>query len=472
MLTVPNFIGRYFIRIFELLSRFILGDIFAIDLKPVYPYQHKYNMINKYQTGGNLFQMTAEILATGEEIRTGATIDSNSAYIAQKLEETGVHITRHHSVGDEIEAIVSVLKEMGARADIAVVTGGLGPTTDDITTEAAAKAADTKLLLDDNALKSVENYFKMRNRPMSPSNRKQALLPQGAQCLFNPIGTAPGFLLKIDKCRCFFLPGVPAEMKRMLIDTVVPSIRKLQGDNQALSLTKTITTFGLTESAAGDRLAGFDTRFPEIKLGFRVQFPEIHIKFYLRGQDEPALERLIARASDWVTEKIGEKVLSIDGHSMETVIAEYLNRKQATVAVAESCTGGLISHWLTNVPGSSNFFLFSGVTYANSTKTDVLGVSTETLNRFGAVHEETVKEMATGIRHLTNATYGLATSGIAGPDGGTAEKPVGTVCIGLATPDTVTSRRLNYNFGDRLRHKRVFAMAALDLLRKEIRAEG
>lgn len=416
--------------------------------------------------------MIAEILATGEEIRTGATIDSNSAYISQKLEEAGIHITRHHCVGDEIEAIISVLKEMGQRADIAVVTGGLGPTADDLTAEAAAQAAETKLALHDDALKSVENYFKLRKRPMNPSNRKQALLPLGAQCLLNPVGTAPGFRLKIDKCLCFFLPGVPVEMQKMMTDVVLPSIRNLRGDGQELFITNTITTFGLTESATGERLAGFDSRFPEIKLGFRVHFPEIHIKFYVRGKDEQTLADQIARASDWVVERIGKKVLSTEGHSMETIIAKLLNQKQATVAVAESCTGGLISHWLTNVPGSSNYFLLSGVTYSNNTKIDVLGVSAETLNHFGAVHEETVKEMATGIRRLADSTYGLATSGIAGPEGGTEEKPVGTVCIGLATPDSLTGRRLNYNFGDRLRHKRIFAMAALDLLRREIMAAG
>ncbi len=412
--------------------------------------------------------MIAEILSTGEEIRIGSTIDSNAAYIAQKLEEAGIYITRHHGVGDEMKAIVSVLREIGARADIAIVTGGLGPTTDDITTEAAAKAAKKELTLDKNALKSIENYFKMRNRPMTLSNQKQALLPKGARCLFNPVGTAPGFCLKIDKCLCFFLPGVPVEMQRMLSDQVLPIIHELEGDCKEIALTKTITTFGLTESATNERLAGFETRFPEIKLGFRVHFPEIHIKFYLRGKDHHALQQKIARASDWVIEKVGKKVLSTDGYSMETIIAGLLKRTQATVAVAESCTGGIISDWLTNVPGSSNYFLFSAVTYSNKAKIDVLGVSPETLNRFGAVHENTVKEMAAGVRRIADSTYGLATSGIAGPDGGTDDKPVGTVCLALASTDRITSHRLMYNFGDRLRHKRVFAMAALDLLRQEI----
>ena len=414
--------------------------------------------------------MFAEILSTGEEIRTGATIDSNAAYIARKLEETGIQVTRHSGVGDDLNTLEAVLREIAGRADVAVITGGLGPTTDDLTTEAAARAVGTERVLDRGALESIEDFFKRRKRPMNPSNRKQALLPKGARCLPNPVGTAPGFCLAIGNCTCFFLPGVPAEMKTMLTGEVLPTIVALRGGGPAHALTRTITTFGLTESATGDRLAGFRTRFPDIQLGYRVQFPEIHIKFYLRGRDPGTLQQQAAQAADWVSAKLGRKVLSLEGLSMDRVVADLLTRKQATVALAESCTGGLIAHLLTNVPGSSNYFLYSAVTYANQAKIDVLGVSPETLTQFGAVHEKTAMEMAAGVRRRAHAAYGLATSGIAGPDGGTEEKPVGTVCIALATPDEVFARRLYYNFADRLRHKRVFAVAALDTLRRELLA--
>jgi len=414
--------------------------------------------------------MLAEILSTGEEIRTGATIDSNAAYIARKLEEAGIQVTRHNGVGDDLTTLAAVLREIAGRADVAVITGGLGPTADDLTAEAAARAAEVERVLDRGALASIEHFFSKRNRPMNSSNRKQALLPKGARCLANPVGTAPGFYLAIGKCTCFFMPGVPAEMKSMLTGEVLPLIDALRGGSPEHTLTRTITTFGLTESATGEKLAGFRTQFPEIRLGYRVQFPEIHIKFYLRGQDHSALQEQAARAAGWVSAKLGRKVLSLEGLSMDRVVAGLLIQKQSTLALAESCTGGLIAHLLTNVPGSSNYFLFSAVTYANQAKMDVLGVSPETLNQFGAVHEETAREMAAGARRRAHATYGLATSGIAGPDGGTAEKPVGTVCIALATPGRVFARRLYYNFADRLRHKRVFAVAALDVLRRELLA--
>ncbi|MFC1814422.1 competence/damage-inducible protein A [Thermodesulfobacteriota bacterium] len=416
--------------------------------------------------------MIAEILSTGEEIRSGAIADTNSAYIAQKLEESGVEVRRHSCVGDDIEAIVSILNEIGRRADTAVVTGGLGPTVDDLTAVATAKAAGVELVLDRPALDSIKAYFKALKRSMNPSNEKQALLPKGAACLLNPVGTAPGFSLKIDKCLFFFLPGVPSEMRLMLSDKVIPRLEALQGKDKEYSLVKTIATFGLTESATGEKLAGFETQFPEIKLGLRVKFPEIHVKFYGRDKDEQALAGQLEAASDWVVQQLGKKVLSVNGSSMEAVIGQCLSRKKATIAVAESCTGGLISHWLTNVTGSSNYFLYAGVAYSNDAKMQVLGVSPDTLRQYGAVHEETVKEMAVSARRIAGATYGLSTSGIAGPDGGTDEKPVGTVCIGLATPDAVVGRRFYFPFGQRSRNKEIFAMSALDMLRRELLAEN
>jgi nicotinamide-nucleotide amidase len=412
--------------------------------------------------------MIIEILATGDEIRTGAAIDRNSAHIAQVLEQAGLEAIRHTCVGDDMDMMVSILKEIGSRADVAVVTGGLGPTSDDIAAEAAAKAKGVELVLNRSALGVVENFFKTRKRAMSPSNKKQAMLPMGAESLYNPIGSAPGFLLKIDRCWFFFVPGVPFEMKRMLSDEVLPRIQKLGGGTGELSLVKTLSTFGLAESVIGELLAGLSAEFPEITPGFRSKFPEIQVKLYIRGKDDQVLRKILEKASHWVLGKLGENIFSMDGTSMEGVVGGLLAAKQATLAVAESCTGGLISHLLTNVPGSSGYFLFSGVTYSNEAKTKVLGVSSQVLKQYGAVHEETVKKMAQGARRVSGATYGLATSGIAGPDGGTDEKPVGTVCIGLATPHDIKGFRFVFPFNTRLMNKRIFAMKALDLLRREL----
>jgi len=412
--------------------------------------------------------MIAEILSTGDEIRSGALIDSNSAYIAQRLEELGFPVFRHTSVGDDVDIIVSTLKEIGIRSDVAVVTGGLGPTIDDLTAESAAKAAGVELKLDEVALSSIEKFFKRINRPMSETNRKQAMLPEGSERLDNPIGTAPGFMLKVDRCHFFFLPGVPAEMRLMLSDKVLPRLVKLRGIDRRYFLAKTISTFGLPESATGEKLSDLTSAFPDIKLGLRAKFPEIQIKLYVNGDDEKKLNDLIEKATEWVLEQIGNRVFATDGSAMEEIIGRLIKERKATLAIGESCTGGLISHWLTNVPGSSDYFLFSGVAYSNEAKMNVLGVPRETLERYGAVHEETVKEMAEGARRVSGATYGIATSGIAGPDGGTEDKPVGTVCIGIASPMGVEGRRFFFPFGERTRNKQIFAMTALDLLRRKL----
>ncbi|MBC8430949.1 MAG: competence/damage-inducible protein A [Desulfobacterales bacterium] len=414
--------------------------------------------------------MITEILATGQEIITGTVIDSNSAHIAQELEETGLEVVRHSCVGDDLDALVSILQEIGGRSDIGIVTGGLGPTSDDITAEAAAKAAGVELALDTKAFNAIEALFKARRRFMSPSNKKQAMLPAGSECLHNPVGTAPGFCLKIEQCMFFFLPGVPHEMERMLADVVMPRIEKIQGIDKDVRIVKTIATFGLGEAVTGERLDGFAAEFPDLILGIRAKLPEIQVKLYGRNKDGDSLGQLMEKASAWVLEKLGRYVFSVDGNAMEVIVGELLGQNKATLAVAESCTGGLISHWLTNVPGSSDYFLFSGVTYSNDTKIKILGVSAETINRCGAVHEETVKEMAEGARRIVGATYGLATSGIAGPAGGSADKPVGTVCIGLATDSSAEAYRFHFPFGNRLMKKKIFAIAALDVLRHKLQS--
>jgi len=412
--------------------------------------------------------MIAEIMATGEEIRSGALIDSNSAYIAEKLGEIGAAVTRHMCVGDDLGLLISAFKEIGNRADIAVVTGGLGPTSDDLTAQAAAEAVGVSLVLNQSARQSLENFFKARKRTINSASQKQALLPQGAQCIANPVGTAPGFRLEIGKCVFFFLPGVPGEMQRMLSDTVLPQLGRLLGAKRNFFQVKTLSTFGLTESKTFERLADLETTFPEISLGLRVKFPEIQVKLYASGPQERQLKDRLESAARWVIEKMGNKVFSLQGDSMEKTTGQLLGSKHATVAVAESCTGGLISHMLTNVPGSSAYFVFCGVTYSNQAKMDILNVSAETIKNCGAVHEQTAKEMALGVQRISGATYGLATSGIAGPEGGTRDKPVGTVCIGLATPYDSAGYRFHFWFGDRMLNKQVFAVAALEVLRREL----
>ncbi len=411
--------------------------------------------------------MKAEILATGDEIRSGALVDSNSAYISQELEAAGVEVFRHSCVGDDLNVLVDILREIGRRADLSVVTGGLGPTVDDLSSEAAARALGVDLVLDQEALLAIENWFRSHKRPMSDSNRKQALFPRGARRLDNPLGTAPGFEVQIGRCRFFFLPGVPVEMRRMLAAEVIPRIKKLQGSRHVYRI-RSVSTFGYPESVVNEKLAGFEERFADLKLGLRAKFPEIHVRIYGQSDDAGILEKRLNEACRWVARQMGNRLVSLEGKSLEAVVGEMLRERKATLAVAESCTGGLIAHHVTSVPGSSEYFLLSAVTYANEAKVKLLGVSAETLAEKGAVSEETARQMAEGVRRITAATYGLSTSGIAGPGGGSDEKPVGTVCIGLATPRSSFGRRYQFFFDSRATNKLMFSALALDILRREL----
>lgn len=409
--------------------------------------------------------MQAEILVTGDEIRTGALIDSNGAFIAQELIDLGIDVVRHTSVGDDLQQLCSVLMEISRRVDVAVVTGGLGPTSDDLTAEAAARCAGVPLVLNEKVLAHIERLFERLGRPMAASNRKQALLPQGSRCLDNPVGTAPGFLLSINRCRCFFLPGVPVELKRMFRQQVKPFLTR-EGAAEIGPMVRTLSSFGLPESTVNDRLCDFDRHFPGLKLGFRAMFPEIQIKLYARGLGTP--QETMQAAIQWVHDRMGAYLVSRSGRSLEQVVGELLLRRGATLALAESCTGGLIAHRITSVAGSSQYFVFAAVAYANDAKINILGVSPQTIARYGAVHEKTVAEMARGARRAGGAVYGLATSGIAGPGGGTPDKPVGTICVGLAGPARVHTRQLHYGYNKRGLNKTIFAAAAMDMLRRDL----
>jgi nicotinamide-nucleotide amidase len=409
--------------------------------------------------------MIAELLATGDEICSGAIIDTNSAYIAEKLELQGVTVAGHTCVGDRFSAVRSALDAISRRAAVAVVTGGLGPTADDRTAEAAARAAGVELNADPDALGQVTRFFEKRGLPMNASNRKQALLPEGALCLPNPVGTAPGFALTIGDCRFFFLPGVPGEMKIMLANHVMPKIAAWMHDAPVERRIRVVSTFGLPESAVGEKVAAIEDDFEDLQVGLRVVFPEIHVRLYASGASETAVNRKLEDAAAAVCSRMGKFVLSASGQSMAAVLGTLLIARRATLAVAESCTGGLIAKQLTDVPGSSNFFLFSGVTYANAAKVGVLGVRKQTLDAKGAVHEDTAQEMALGAQKAAGADYAIATTGIAGPDGGTDDKPVGTICLGLATPEGNRAFRYVFNFGDRDLNRRIFAAMAMDRLR-------
>ncbi|MEA1968895.1 MAG: CinA family nicotinamide mononucleotide deamidase-related protein [Thermodesulfobacteriota bacterium] len=413
--------------------------------------------------------MKAEILSTGNEILSGSVTDTNSSWLAVKLLETGIRITRQTCTGDETEGIATAIKEISNRADIVLVTGGLGPTIDDVTAKAAALAAGDKLDLNQKALLSIKAYFEQKSRHMPEINRKQANLPLKSVTMENSCGTAPGFHMEIGKALFFFMPGVPFEMKKMFKTGVVPEIEKRFGvQNQLFS--ESFTVFGLPEAEVGTRLRGFHEKFSGFRLGFRAAFPLIEVKFSCQGMntaDEKA-ENAMKQAGQWIFSRLDKRVVSLQGLLMEQEVGRLLSLSKATIAVAESCTGGLIANMLTDVPGSSDYFLLSAVTYSNRAKIEVLGVNQDTIIKNGAVHRETAREMAEGARRIAKADYGISTSGVAGPGGGSDDKPVGTVCIGVAGPGFSKGKQYYFPFIERGMNKKIFAVTALELLRREL----
>ncbi len=418
--------------------------------------------------------LLAQVISTGDEVLTGAVMDSNSAFIASKLLETGLQVVRHTTVGDDAPRLRHLLREIGEVADIAVVTGGLGPTVDDITTWAAAEAAGVKQVENKDALAAIQAYFKGFAKEMSISDGKQAFLPENAEPILNRSGTAPGFKMVIGKCTVFFLPGVPREMKTMMVEMVIPAIVKdyIPLRQRQYYRERQLSIFGLPEAEVDQRLAEPSEKFGIVKLGMLARFPVIIVKLFAFGDDVEKIDRQIEQAARLVEATLGQWIFSGSGETIETAVANMLKEKPATLAAAESCTGGLISDKLTNVPGSSAFFIMSAVSYANSAKTDILGVLPETIEQFGAVSEETAKEMAEGVRRISSADYGISTSGIAGPSGGTDEKPVGTICVAVAGPQRTVAKRRVLPFRDRCANKEVFAHLALDMLRRELIEQG
>ncbi|MFZ7124760.1 MAG: CinA family nicotinamide mononucleotide deamidase-related protein [Desulfobacterales bacterium] len=409
--------------------------------------------------------IAAEILSTGEELRTGAVVDTNSAHIARELETLGIRVQRHLCTGDTLEEIAGVLGEISGRVPIAVVTGGLGPTVDDRTAEAAALAAGVRLRLDPEALSQIEAYLAARGLAPSPANRKQALMPETAVVIPNPVGTAPGFQMKIGGCRFFFLPGVPMEMKVMVADRLIPALSRLVEGGVERVRVGVLSTFGLPESVLNEQVCELEKLFPGVRLGLQVRFPEIDVRLYPEpGRADVDAERIDA-AEAWVAARLGHRLLSRQGLGMAAETGRLLAERGATLALAESCTGGLIATMVTDVAGSSAYFLLSAVTYSNAAKMSVIGVSPETIGQFGAVHEQTAGEMAEGVRRVADADYALSTTGIAGPDGGSADKPVGTVCIGLASRNGVDTYRYRFRFEDREMNRMMFAATALNRLR-------
>lgn len=408
--------------------------------------------------------MKVEIITIGDELCSGSVQDTNATFISSHLHTIGIEVTKVTTVGDDTEKIVEALRSVQQKVSFVIVTGGLGPTVDDITTQASANAFRRKLLFNKHALKTMEERFQQFGRTMSPHNIKQAYLPSGATIVPNPIGTACGFSLAKSNTLFIFLPGVPREMERMFEESVIPLIKKEQPETSIIR-SSVLKIFGKTESYCDQRLSDLIKSEKEITFAFLPHYPEISLKLTMRGQDKKYIEKKLKAVERKVTKILGDIIFGKNEETLEAVVGNLLRSQGATIAVAESCTGGLITHRLTNVPGSSDYLERSIIAYSNKAKKDLLKVPATTLNRFGAVSKETAESMAKGVRKLSKTTFGLAVTGIAGPTGGTPEKPVGTVFISIAHGRQVTTQKCRF-YGDREQIKFMTSQYALDMVRR------
>jgi nicotinamide-nucleotide amidase len=410
--------------------------------------------------------LKASIITIGDELLIGQTIDTNSAWMGAELSKSGFDVYQITSVHDRREDILYALNEALGKTDVALVTGGLGPTSDDITKQTICEFFNTHLVSDDEVLRMIQNMMSRRNFPMNENNRRQAEVPASCRVLKNAVGTAPGMWFEKDGTIYIFMPGVPFEMKHLMTEYVLPELNKRF--KSQIIIHRNIMTYGISEAQLAENLTDFEAGLPDnIKLAYLPALGIIKLRLTGTGTEK---ESILNKVNDQVVKlykTIPKLIYGENEESFEMVIGKLLKANNKTVCTAESCTGGQIAHMITSIPGSSSYFKGSVVAYANSVKTDLLGVSQDSINSYGAVSEQVVKEMASGARKLLKTDYAVATSGIAGPDGETYEKPVGTIWIAIATEKgTVTEKRVFGN--DRLTNILRFSISALSLLRLQI----
>jgi len=409
--------------------------------------------------------MRCAIVAIGDEIVTGSITDTNSPWISDRLEAIGLETSLHLAVEDDLEKITDAFRLAAERADAVIVTGGLGPTEDDLTRDAFCRFAGTDTVERPEAVDRIKAMFASIGRDMPDNNLKQARIPRGADMIQNPVGTAPGFSMETGGVKFFVLPGVPRELHAMMGNTVLPALASAAGGR--VTRTLVFRTFGMTESGLDQDLAGAPLP-PGVRLSFRAVFPEIHLKLTARADSEDKAQKALWAAADEVRARVGRAVYSEDGRSLEEVVLEAMRERGLKLAVAESCTGGLVTKKLTDVPGSSDVLDRGFVTYSNRAKMDMLGVQKDILKEHGAVSEQTARAMAEGALERSAGQLAIAITGVAGPAGGTKEKPAGTVYVALADKNGTWARRFNFLRADRSYVRELTATAALETIRRKV----
>ena len=408
--------------------------------------------------------MTAEILTIGDELLRGEIVDSNKSFLSEKLLGIELETRFHASVNDDPADMRDAFLRAADRSAVVLVSGGLGPTRDDLTVEVLAETFGRKLVQHEPSLRQIQAFFARLGREMAPSNAKQALVPEGAEVLPNPVGTAPGCMLDVGRAVFFCMPGVPRELYRMMEEQVLPRVAARLGGGRGVMRAALLRTFGLGESNLEDLLKDVG-REPGVVLGFRTAFPDNFLRPVARAATAAEAEAKLARACAAIEQKLGPLVYTRGEETMEAVVGRMLAERGLTLATAESCTGGLIGARLTAVPGSSRYYRGGVVAYANEAKRDLLGVPEALLREHGAVSEPVARAMAEGARARFGADLALATTGISGPDGGTPEKPVGLVWIAHASKQGVEAEQMIFPF-DRERHRAITTQTALDWVRR------
>jgi nicotinamide-nucleotide amidase len=408
----------------------------------------------------------ASIVSIGNELLNGHTTDTNATYICRQLLSVGVPVVSVYAVGDDISKIVEALKRAAADGDIVIATGGLGPTDDDLTRQAFAELLKTELILDERLLEGIRELFKRRGWSMPERNRVQACIPKGAEAIENPIGTAPGILAKTKGRILFALPGVPAEMKMMVENSVLPYLRK-QGSSE-WTVIKKVRCFGAGESAIAEKLGDLMRRGRNPLVNCTVDTGVISLHVIATAKDKQQAEVMAERDIEQLRAILGELVYGEDDQTMAEAVGRELARQRKTVATAESCTGGLVAKLITDIAGSSDYFVGGWVTYSNKAKVERLGVSQELIDKYGAVSEQVAAAMATAAKRIAGSDFAIAITGIAGPGGGTEQKPVGLVYVGVSSDNDCQTERLMLS-GSREMIRMRAALSALNMLRLKLR---
>jgi nicotinamide-nucleotide amidase len=392
--------------------------------------------------------LRVSILTIGDEILIGQIVNTNASWIAQKCVEVGAFVIEHCVVGDSEEEILEALKRLYNLSDIILITGGLGPTRDDLTKPVLTKFFDDELIFSDEVLQWIKEYYSKRGiNEVTERNKNLALIPKSCTPLKNLVGTAPGLLFEKENKAVFAMPGVPKEMQFLMKEYVIPYIQnKITSRKLPTHIFRVLQTCGIAESVLADKLSGLEEILNGVNVAFLPSYKGVRLRIEAKGEDVVKTELAIQKVVDFIKGKVGEYIFGEGEVSLAQVVGELLAERKETVAVAESCTGGLLGGEFTNIPGSSRYFLGGIIAYSNEIKERILGVEKQVLQKFGAVSQETATQMSENVRKLFNSTYGISITGIAGPDGGTSEKPVGTVWISLSAPDKSIAKR--YQFGD------------------------